>query len=182
MFRKTKVCTGLMLAFGSVTVGISPALAQQQLEKVEITGSSIKRIEAETALPVQVITREQIERTGATTVEQLLNTVTAASSSGQLSAGAVSGATTGGISSVSLRGLNSQHTLVLLNGKRIAPYGIGFTNDSVSVDVNSIPLAAVERVEILKDGASAVYGSDAIAGVINFIMRKDFTGGGGEGE
>jgi len=186
MFRKTKVCTGLMLAFGSAAVGMNPALAQQQppapppqqqLEKVEITGSSIKRIEAETALPVQVITREAIEKTGATTVEQLLNTVTAASSSGQLPAASVSGATTGGISSVSLRGLNSQHTLVLLNGKRIAPYGIGFTNDNVSVDVNSIPLAAVERVEILKDGASAVYGSDAIAGVINFILRKDYTGG-----
>jgi iron complex outermembrane recepter protein len=130
MFRKTKVCTGLMLAFGSaLTVGLTPVLAQQTLEKVEITGSSIKRIEAETALPVQVITREAIEKTGATTVEQLMQTVTANSSSGTQVAASVSGATTGGISSISLRGLNSTRTLVLLNGRRIAPYGLGFTND-----------------------------------------------------
>jgi iron complex outermembrane receptor protein len=88
----------------------------------------------------------------------------------------VSGATTGGISSISLRGLSSIRTLVLLNGRRIAPYGIGLTGDSVSVDVNSIPVSAIERVEILKDGASAVYGSDAIAGVVNFILRKDYSG------
>lgn len=177
MFRRTKVCTGLMLAFGgSLALGSLPALAQQQMEKVEITGSSIKRIDAETALPVQVLTREDIARTGATTVEQLLQTVSAVSSSGGLTASSGSGATTGGISSTSLRGLSSTRTLVLLNGRRIAPYGIGFTNDSVSVDVNSIPLSAIERVEVLKDGASAVYGSDAIAGVINFILKRDFEG------
>ena len=82
MFRKTKVCTGLMLAFGgALGLGFTPALAQQTLEKVEITGSSIKRIDAETALPVQVITREQIEKTGAQTVEQLMQTITMAASS-----------------------------------------------------------------------------------------------------
>jgi iron complex outermembrane receptor protein len=178
MFRRTKVCTGLMLAFGgALSLGLTPALAQQTLEKVEITGSSIKRIEAETALPVQVINREAIEKTGAVTVEQLMQTISAAASSQAINSSASAGALTGGISSISLRGLSSQRTLVLINGRRIAPYGIGFSNDSVSVDVNSIPLAMVERVEILKDGASAVYGSDAIAGVVNFIMRKDFTGG-----
>ena len=192
MFHKTKVCKSLMLAFGgSIALGALPVLAQQsqdqqqtqaqpqtqQLMRVEVTGSSIKRIEGETALPVQVLTRKDIERTGATTVEQLLQTVTAASSSGGLTASSMSGATTGGISAVGLRGLSSLRTLVLINGRRIAPYGIGFTNDSVSVDVNSIPLNAVERVEVLKDGASAIYGSDAIAGVINFILRTDLQGG-----
>lgn len=169
MFHKTKVCKSLMLAFGgSIALGALPVLAQQpqdqqqtqpqtqQLMRVEVTGSSIKRIEGETALPVQVLTRKDIERTGATTVEQLLQTVTAASSSGGLTASSMSGATTGGISAVGLRGLSSLRTLVLINGRRIAPYGIGFTNDSVSVDVNSIPLNAVERVEVLKDGASAI--------------------------
>src|SRR5689334_15831975 len=159
--RQKLACGGLALA--APLAALAQNAPTQNLERVEITGSSIKRIEAETALPVQVITRDAIEKTGAVTVEQLLNTVTAAASSGQLPAAAVSGTTTAGISSVSLRGLNSQHTLVLLNGRRIAPYGYGFTNDNVSVDVNSIPLSAVERVEILKDGASAVYGSDAIA-------------------
>lgn len=148
----------------------------QQLERVEITGSSIKRIDAETALPVQVITREQIQKTGATNVEQLLQTISSISSSGGNVASSSSGATTGSISSISLHGLTSLRTLVLLNGRRIAPYGIGFTGDSVSVDVNSIPLAAIERVEILKDGASAIYGSDAIAGVVNFILRQEFKG------
>ncbi len=174
MIKKTKLCTSLMIAFGS---GIAlPAMAQQTLERVEITGSSIKRIDAETALPVQVITREQIQRSGAINVEQLLQTISSISSSGGLTTSSASGATTGGISAVSIHGLTSIRTLVLLNGRRIAPYGIGFVADSVSVDVNSIPLAAIERVEVLKDGASAIYGSDAIAGVINFILRQDFKG------
>lgn len=160
----------------AVTAALAGATWAQEGQRVEITGSSIRRIDAETALPVQVLTREDIARTGAVNVEQLLQTVSAISSSGTLTASSVSGATTGGISSISLRGLSSIRTLVLLNGRRIAPYGMGFTGDSVSVDVNSIPLAAIERVEVLKDGASAVYGSDAIAGVVNFILRKDYTG------
>ncbi|MBU0316732.1 Plug domain-containing protein, partial [Acinetobacter baumannii] len=117
MFHKTKVCRSLTLAFGGfIALGALPVLAQQsqdqqapqpqQLMRVEVTGSSIKRIEGETALPVQVLTRRDIERTGATTVEQLLQTVTAASSSGGLTASSMSGATTGGISAVGLRGLS----------------------------------------------------------------------------
>jgi iron complex outermembrane receptor protein len=127
-------------------------------------------------LPVQVLTREDIARTGAATVEELLRHVSAATSLNGLAAASAAGSITAGISAVSLRGLGSQRTLVLLNGRRLAPYGMGFVGDSVSVDVNSIPLAAVERVEILKDGASAVYGSDAIAGVVNFILRREHTG------
>jgi iron complex outermembrane receptor protein len=153
-----------------------PAPAPAQLERVEITGSLLKRIDVEGALPVQVLTRDDIQKSGAASVEQLLQTVSAVSSSGGLTTSSASGATTGGISAISLRGLTSLRTLVLINGRRIAPYGIGFTNDSVSVDVNSVPIAAIERVEVLKDGASAIYGSDAIAGVVNFILRKDYQG------
>jgi iron complex outermembrane receptor protein len=105
-----------------------------------------------------------------------MQTVSANSSSGQIVSSSASGATTLGLSGISLRGLNSTRTLVLVNGRRVAPYGYGFTNDSVSVDVNAIPLDAIDRVEVLKDGASAIYGSDAIAGVVNFILRKDFKG------
>ncbi len=179
MSRMTKLCSALSVAFGGGLLMVSAPVAaqQQQLERVEITGSSIKRIEGESALPVQVITREEIRKSGAVNVEQLLQSVSASSSSNQLTNASASGATTGGISSTSLRGLSSLRTLVLMNGRRIAPYGIGFTGDSVSVDVNSIPLAAIERIEVLKDGASAIYGSDAIAGVINFIMRRSYTGG-----
>lgn len=158
MFNRTRLATAVSAAFGAGLVAVAPSalLAQQTLDRVEITGSSIKRIEGETALPVQILTREDIQRTGAATVEQLLQTVSANSSSGQIVAASSSGATTLGLSSVSLRGLSSQRTLVLVNGRRVSPYGYGFANDSVSVDVNSIPIDAIERVEILKDGASAV--------------------------
>lgn len=152
------------------------AVAQEAVQRVEVTGSSIKRLDAETALPVQVLTQEDIVRSGAENVEQLLQIVSAIVSSGANMSSAASGATTGGISSVSLRGLTSLRTLVLVDGRRLAPYGIGFTNDSVSVDVNSLPLAAIQRIEVLKDGASAIYGSDAIAGVINFILKRDYHG------
>jgi iron complex outermembrane receptor protein len=167
---------GLALGFGGLAILSAHAQQPQSLERVEITGSSIKRIEGETALPVQVINREEIQRTGATNVEQLIQTISAAASSQAIVSATASGATTLGLSSVSLRGLSSLRTLILINGKRLAPYGYGFTNDSVSVDVNAIPISAIDRVEILKDGASAIYGSDAIAGVVNFILRRDYQG------
>ncbi len=177
MIRRTKVSTALMLVFiGPLSLAPVAALGQQQLERVEITGSAIKRIDAETAVPVQVLTREDVQRVGATTVEQLMQVVSANSSSQSLVAASASGAVTGGLSAISLRALGSRRTLVLINGRRVAPYGTGEISDSVSVDVNSIPVAAIERVEILKDGASSLYGSDAIAGVVNIITRNDFAG------
>ncbi len=168
----------LALAFGGSLVIASASVYAQDAakqERIEVTGSNIKQIDAATSAPVQVITREQIEKTGATSVEQLLRSVTVATSSGGTVTANASGATTGGISSISLRGLGSTRTLILINGKRIAPYGT--PNDSASIDVDNIPVAAIERVEILKDGASAIYGSDAIAGVVNFILRRDYQGG-----
>jgi iron complex outermembrane recepter protein len=164
------LCAGLAER-AAAQQGTEAAAAPQ---RVEITGSSIKRIEGEGALPVQVITREDIRRTGASNVEQLLQTVTAAASANNAVAASSSGATTAAISTVSLRGLSGTRTLVLINGRRISGYGT--VADSASVDVNAIPLAAIDRVEILKDGASAIYGSDAIAGVINFVLRKSFSG------
>jgi iron complex outermembrane receptor protein len=149
--------------------------ASAPVQRVEITGSSIKRVDAETALPVQVIQREEIEATGATTVEELLSTVSAATSNAVITPTMAAGATTGGIASASLRGLGGTRTLILINGRRVSSFGA--IGDSVSVDVNSIPLAAIERVEVLKDGASSIYGSDAIAGVINFILRREVQGG-----
>ncbi len=148
--------------------------APEPPQSVEVTGSHIRRIDAETAAPVQVITREDIVRTGAVTVQELMNDVSAnfGGYNDQISVGAQSNGNTPGLSSVNLRGIGSSSTLVLVNGRRVANYAF----DGGAVDVNSIPLAAVERVEILKDGASAIYGSDAIAGVINFILRKDYRG------
>ncbi len=151
--------------------------AQTQLEEVVVTGSSIKRINAETALPVQILKREDIERTGATSVTELFQKLTVATSTGSTVAAQATGNGTGAISTISLRGLGSDRTLVLINGKRAAVYGGGSAgNAGSSVDISSIPIAAIERVEVLKDGASAVYGSDAIAGVVNFILRSNFQG------
>src|SRR5467141_2575058 len=175
----TRRASALSVAFGAawVTVLIAPpAFAQQNIERVEITGSSIKRIDAETALPVQIVSRQDIEATGAANVEQFLQGLgVALQGNSNTVAASASGSTTGGVSSVSLRGLGSQRTLVLIDGKRVSAGGT--LTDSTTVDVNHIPVAAIERVEVLKDGASAIYGSDAIGGVINFILRKDYKGG-----
>ncbi|MBS1176487.1 MAG: TonB-dependent receptor [Proteobacteria bacterium] len=172
MFKKTRICKGLMLAFGgSIAIGALPMQALAQ--KVEITGSSIKRIEAEGALQVQTLTRADIDRTGAQTTEQLLQTISAMSSSGGTMTNMAAGLDTYGSSGVSLRGLGEERTLVLMNGRRLAAFAGG---GGTAVNVNNIPLAAIERVEILKDGASAIYGSDAVAGVVNFILAKNFQG------
>jgi iron complex outermembrane recepter protein len=152
-------------------------LSDQKLEEILVTGSSIKQINGETALPVQILKREDIARTGATNVEQLFRQISAASSSGATTVAQATGFQTGALSAISLRGLGSARTLVLINGRRSAVYGGGSVGAAGnSVDISAIPLAAVERVEILKDGASAIYGSDAIAGVVNFILREDFQG------
>lgn len=167
---------GAFAAVGAVAqVGpAAPTGATPLQERLEVTGSSIRRISAETALPVQVLTREDIARTGVTTSEQLLRTISAIDAAGITVSANNAGASTGGLSTASLRGLGSTRTLILVNGRRVAPYGS--VGDAVSVDVNSIPIVAIERVEVLKEGASAVYGSDAIAGVINFILRREYQG------
>lgn len=151
----------------------------QKIEKIEVTGSNIKRVDAESSAPIQVITAEEIRRSGKQTVTELLRElpVNAAGGLTELT-GASTFAT--GAASVSLRGLGSSATLVLLNGRRVAPYGLqdpNFGSSGGAVNLNAIPIDVIERVEILKDGASAIYGSEAIAGVINIILRKDFKGG-----
>jgi iron complex outermembrane recepter protein len=177
-FRRTPLCHCILAALGalaSVTPSWAQAPAQDAgpaVQRVEITGSSIKRVDAETALPVQTVTREQIQTMGVTNTEQLLQNISANSTAGGVTSQQNAGQSTYGEATASLRGLGSQRTLVLVNGRRIANYA----TDGTSVDINSIPLSAIERVEVLKDGASGVYGSDAVAGVINFILRKDFQG------
>jgi len=126
---------------------------------------------------VQVLKRDDIERSGSSTVEELFRQITAASSVGTRVPAQASGIGTGSIATISLRGLGSGRTLVLINGRRSAVYGGGSAGAAgSSVDISAIPVAAIERVEILKDGASAIYGSDAIAGVVNFILRPDYQG------
>jgi iron complex outermembrane receptor protein len=158
----------------AMTVVATPVLAQQaqKIEKIEVTGSNIRRVEGETALPVITISREDIQREGIQTTMALVERLSANSSIGGLNLSGSEGSTGTGYASASLRGLGSQRTLVLLNGRRLANTAFS----GATVDINSIPLSAIERVEVLTDGASAIYGTDAIAGVINFILRKDYTG------
>lgn len=151
------------------------AMAQNSpapMARVEVTGSAIRRVDAETALPVQTVSAAEIARSGATSVEELLSMVSSLSSAGGTVNATGAGTSTGGLSSVSLRGLGSNRTLVLVNGRRLA----AFANEGGSVNINVIPLAAIERVEVLKNGASGLYGSDAIAGVVNFILKKRVEG------
>lgn len=153
------------------------ALAQDNpttLDRITVTGSNIPRTSTETASPVQVITREDIDRTGKATIGEYLQTLTA-DGAGSIPKSFGTGFAGGG-SGVSLRGLGAASTLVLLNGRRMAPYGLADDGQKVFTDLSVIPMDAVERVEVLKDGASAIYGSDAIAGVVNIILRRDFTG------
>ncbi|GGE64951.1 TonB-dependent receptor [Massilia psychrophila] len=162
-----------LLAQGVQAQDQAPAAAQP-IARVEITGSNIRRAQAETASSVQTLNRADIEKTGRTTVAELLQTL-AIDNQGSVPT-SFGGGFAQGASGISLRGLGAASTLVLLNGRRIAPYGLADDGQKVFADLNIIPAEAVERVEILKDGASAIYGSDAIAGVVNVILRKDFQG------
>jgi len=168
--RHARLAALAMLAC-AMHAGHAQTPSEVTLDKVTVTGSHIPRTDIETALPLQIITRTEIERSGVTTVSQLLERVSANVN------GFNDGLTVGqsarpGLASANLRGLGDGRTLVLLNGRRLANYAF----DGATVDLNSIPLSAIDRVEILKDSASAIYGTDAIGGVINFILRKDYAG------
>ena len=149
-----------------------PAMAQDI--KLNVTGTNIKRTEAETAAPVEVITREDIQASGLQTIAAVVQSITA-NSNGTVSNAFVNGLAAGS-SGVSLRGLGANNTLVLLNGRRLAVYGLADDGQRSFVNLNQVPFDAVERIEILKDGASAIYGSDAVAGVVNIILREQYTG------
>jgi iron complex outermembrane receptor protein len=167
---------GLALA-GPVLLALPhPAVAQEAapVARVEITGSNIRRAQAETASSVLTVNRNDIERSGKSTVAELLQTL-AVDNQGSVPMSFGNGFAAGA-SGISLRGLGTASTLVLLNGRRMAPYGLADDGQKVFADLNVIPTDAVERIEILKDGASAIYGSDAIAGVVNIILRRNFEG------
>lgn len=166
---------GTLLLVGAVAS--TSAFAQEKatnLDRITVTGSNIPRTNTETPSPVQVVTRQEIDRTGKTTVAEYLQTITA-NGAGSIPKSFGNGFAGGG-AGISLRGLGAGSTLVLLNGRRMATYGLADDGQKVFTDLSTIPLDAVERVEVLKDGASAIYGSDAIAGVVNIILRSDFQG------
>lgn len=186
MLKRTMLSKSLLVAFsGTAALSCGSAFAQQapapapapatELIRVEVTGSNIRRTDAETASPVQIITKAEIEQSGKGTVAEYLQTLT---SDGQGSVPftygrGFSGATSSGIS---LRGLGANATLVLINGRRVTSAVLADDAQRSYTDLNQIPLEAVERVEVLKDGASAIYGSDAVAGVVNIILKKNYIG------
>jgi iron complex outermembrane receptor protein len=169
---------GLKLAMASTLFASTPALAQDAaapqekeattLDRIEVTGSRIKRTDIETSQPVFSLSRDEITAQGLTSVGDVIQNITANGST--LNTTMNNGGN--GETRVSLRNLGSNRTLVLVNGRR----WVGGTGLGGAVDLNTIPTAAVERIEVLKDGASTIYGSDAIAGVVNVILRQNFEG------
>lgn len=170
-----KLRDAVVLALFASTVSAGSALAQESttpdpttLDRVEVTGSRIKRTETETSQPVFTLSRQDIQAQGLTSIGDVIQNLTANGTT--LNTTYNNGGN--GETRVSLRNLGSNRTLVLVNGRRwVAGTGLGG-----ATDLNTIPTAAVERIEVLKDGASAIYGSDAIAGVVNVILRTDFDG------
>ncbi|MDB6163814.1 MAG: putative tonb-dependent outer rane receptor protein, partial [Xanthomonadaceae bacterium] len=147
----------------TTTTTAAPTDQAANLDRIEVTGSRIRRVDAENASPVVTIDRAAIEKTGKLTLGDLIQelpNMAGAPTNPQVNNGGGTGAST-----IDLRGFGSARTLTLIDGRRI-----------LNNDVNAIPATAVERIEILTVGASSVYGSDAISGVVNFIMRKDFQG------
>ena len=151
-----------------------PREPQSSLEAIVVTGSYIRRTDTESPSPVDVLTSDDIAKRGLTSIADVLHTLSS-DNSGTLTSN-FSGAMAGGASGVSLRGLTVDATLVLVDGHRIATYPLADDGQRPFVDIGSLPLGIVDRVEVLKDGASAIYGSDAIAGVVNIITKKQFTG------
>jgi len=175
-FTQVARAAALLALAANLPGGAWAQSATEPVQRIEVTGSAIKRIDGETALPVQVITRTEIDKAGLTTAAEIVAKISA--NSNGLTDGAsinVGGVDQKGFNSANLRGIGTSSTLVLLNGRRMANFAS--PGDDSGVDLNNIPAAAIERVEVLLDGASALYGTDAIGGVINFITRKDYQGG-----
>lgn len=181
MYWRCRLGVALSIALGGgMLTGVSDVRGQaaqpQALPRVEVTGTSIKRVQVEGPVPVEVYTRREIERTGATTVNEVLRSIASLDlvleGESIANSPSVSGATP-----IKMRGLDETGMLVLLNGRRMALNALqDGTGLGAAVDLNMLPLSAIERIEILKDGASAIYGADAVAGVINFITRKRYAG------
>ncbi|CDG82604.1 TonB-dependent receptor domain-containing protein [Janthinobacterium agaricidamnosum] len=171
---KTSVIAVALTLVSSQVVLAQETDDSKPMQKVVITGSNIKQIEAETAVPIQIIKRDEIQRLGVNSVKEVLDTLTS-STSGSLSDTNGSNSFAGGASSVNLRNLGKQSTLVLLNSRRVAPYALADYNE-VFTNLDSLPLDAIDRIEVLRSGGSAIYGSDAVAGVINIITRTNYQG------
>ena len=170
MHQRTKVCHGVALALATLVAASAQAQDATDVQRVEITGSAIKRINIEGSLPIQTITTDDIKKSGVTTTADLIQNLPAMQGFTAESQSVNGGG--GGVTTASIHDLGAGYTLVLLNGHRIASYTTGS-----EVNLDQIPLSAIDHVDVLTDGASAPYGADAIAGVVNIITKKDSTSG-----
>ena len=168
--------TGLVPVLGYAQASTPEDDSVVKLEKFEVTGSHISGIDAAGLNPVASITRADIDLSGYTNVGDALRSLSFVTGSSLIPTGS-NNSFTPGASTINLRGLGNNNVLVLLNGRRSAPLASpGFNGLQTVFDFNSIPAAAIESIQVLKDGASAIYGSDAVSGVINIMLRKDYTG------
>lgn len=169
------LAVSISMALSNMALAEESKIDDETVEKIQVTGSYIKRSEADAAEPVQVLDHNFIQSTGATTVAELIGKLSI-SSGAENQADSFTQSATQGTGNINLRGLGLSSTLVLINGRRQTSSGAITDSGSVFVDTSHIPIDAIEQVEILKEGAASTYGSDAIAGVVNFILRKDFQG------
>ncbi|MXX05676.1 MAG: TonB-dependent receptor [Gammaproteobacteria bacterium] len=163
----------------AVLAGLSMPVAAQQDEEIEevvVTGSFIRGTPIDAPSPVQVIDRDSIEAQGASAIWDVIRNLEVNQGSDTSVAGSNDAGQLAGTASVNLRNLGGNSTLTLINGKRFTPSAVVTSSGQESVDLNSIPVVMTERIEVLTDGGSALYGSDAVAGVVNVIMRTDFEG------
>ncbi|CAM4069286.1 TonB-dependent receptor plug domain-containing protein [Aeromonas bestiarum] len=175
MLRKSRLSAAVAFALASAAVVVTPAMAEEsqnveKLQKIKVTGSRISRVDVEGATPVVSVTKAKIEQSGQQTVADYLKQASYNSFGGVSPS---SGSSFQSQATIGLRGLGSERTLVLLNGKRVAGSP---TMGGTSINLNTIPMAAVERVEVNLDGGSAIYGSDAIGGVINVVLKEGYEG------
>ncbi|WP_075794897.1 TonB-dependent receptor plug domain-containing protein [Massilia putida] len=170
MQQHTKTAMAVAVAVNAMA-GIAHAQTADVLQRVEVTGSRIRQVDLETAQPVQVITQDQIQKTGLVTVGDIINNLSAAGTPAFSKGATLTSNREQGGQFINMRNLGSNRLLVLVDGKRWTQTVAGYT------DMSTIPSAMIERIEVLKDGASSIYGSDAIAGVVNVILKKTMQGG-----
>ncbi|MBB3170001.1 TonB-dependent receptor [Simiduia aestuariiviva] len=176
LFPRKTLCTAVLAALAITPFG-AVAQDEKSIEEVTVVGSRIARgADFNSPTPVEVFDRDTIEKSGYNNLQQLFEKSPAAGNGTFSTRGNNQDSTANGAAAVSLRGMGADATLVLVNGRRVAisAFAEGITTNFV--DINAIPVGAIERVEVLKDGASAIYGSDAVAGVVNIVLRNDFEG------
>jgi iron complex outermembrane receptor protein len=170
MQQRTKMAIAVAIALQSLTA-LAQAQSTENVQRIEVTGSRIRQVDKETAQPIQVMTAEQIQRSGLVTVGDIVNSLSSTGTPAFSKGSVLTSNREQGGQFINMRNLGAQRLLVLVNGKRWTATVAGYT------DMSTVPSSMIERIEVLKDGASSIYGSDAIAGVVNIILKKSMEGG-----